>query len=87
MTGESRKVLLQSMTTLCSTALGLVGALTWNDAIKEIIKKFSGSAEGMMPKVIYAVIATLLAIIIVYFMARATMKASAETTKQQISEK
>ena len=40
-----------------------------------------------MPKVIYAVIATLLAIIIVYFMARATMKASAETTKQQISEK
>ena len=45
MVNETKKIILGSITGLFSTTLGLVGALAWNDAIKDIIKRALGGGE------------------------------------------
>ena len=45
MTGE----ILDKFSQLTTTALGLVAALAWNDAIQTIFQQFLGSAEGHWP--------------------------------------
>ena len=55
MAKETTKMVLQSMITLSSAALGLVAALAWNDAIKETIKRLLGGDESLASKYTYAV--------------------------------
>jgi hypothetical protein len=52
MTGE----ILDKFSQLTTTALGLVAALAWNDAIQTIFQQFLGSAGGALAaKIFYAV--------------------------------
>ncbi len=53
------------MITLSSAALGLVAALAWNDAIKATIKLIFNGNDGLASKYVYAVIATVIAVIVV----------------------
>lgn len=61
---------LQSMIALSSAALGLVAALAWNDAIKESIKRLLGNDESLSSKYTYAVLATVIAVVVVLTLAR-----------------
>lgn len=63
-------MVLQSMIALSSAALGLVAALAWNDAIKESIKRLLGGDDSLTSKYTYAVLATLLAVVVVLTLAR-----------------
>lgn len=58
-------MILQSMITLSSAALGLVAALAWNDAIKATIKLLFNGNDGLTSKYVYAVIATVIAVVVV----------------------
>jgi hypothetical protein len=78
MSKESAKIVIQSMITLASAAFGLVAALAWNDAIKETINRLLGGSENLASKYIYAVVATLLAVVIVLVLARIAVKVGGE---------
>ncbi len=56
MTGE----ILDKFSNLITTALGLVAALVWNDAIQTLFQQFLGTAGGALAaKVFYAVLVTV----------------------------
>ena len=63
-------MVLQSMIALASAALGLVAALAWNDAIKETIKRLLGGDDSLASKYTYAVLATIIAVVVVLVLAR-----------------
>lgn len=59
MSGE----ILDKFNQLITTALGLVAALAWNDAIQTLFQEFLGTAGGALAaKVFYAVLVTIVVI-------------------------
>ena len=78
MTKETTKVVIQSMIALSSAALGLVAALAWNDAIKESIKRLFGGDDSLASKYAYAILATIIAVVVVIILARLAAKVGGE---------
>jgi cytochrome b len=71
-------MIMQTMITLASAALGLVAALAWNDAIKALIKEILGENEGLVALFVYAVLATVVAIVVLLVLANAASKIGGE---------
>jgi hypothetical protein len=71
-------MIFQSMIALASAALGLVAALAWNDAIKETIKVLMADDESLTSKYIYAILATIIAVIVILILARLASKVGGE---------
>ena len=74
----SPKIFFQTMITLASASLGLVAALAWNEAIKAIIKEILQTGESITGLVTYAILATLIAIVVLLLLARAASKIGGE---------
>jgi len=56
LTGE----VLDKFSRLITTALGLVAALAWNDAIQTLFQQFLGTAGGALDaKIFYAILVTI----------------------------
>ena len=68
------RVLVQTMITLASASLGLVAALAWNEAIKALIKRVLGEDDSLAGLFIYAIIATLIAVVVLLILARAAAR-------------
>lgn len=60
MTGEIAAQLL----TLATSALGLVAALAWNDAVQAVFKEYFPAAGGVVAKFTYAVIISMLIVVV-----------------------
>ena len=75
---ETTRMIFQSMIALASAALGLVAALAWNDAIKETIKILMADDESLTSKYIYAILATVIAVIVILILARLAAKVGGE---------
>ncbi len=72
MTGE----ILDKFSQLITTALGLVAALAWNDAIQTVFQQFLGSAGGALAaKIFYAVLVTFIVIFATVAVSRAAERA------------
>ena len=74
----SPKIFFQTMITLASASLGLVAALAWNEAIKAIIKEVLQTGDSITGLVTYAILATVIAIIVLLLLARAASKIGGE---------
>lgn len=72
---------LRTMTQLATAGFGLVAALAWNEAIKDFIDHFIKTGSGFISKLIYAIIVTLLAVLITYFLGKSTQEAKEEEEK------
>jgi hypothetical protein len=72
------KLILQTMITLASGALGFVAALAWNEAIKAAITKIFGTDESLSGLFTYAIIATLIAVIVVLVLSRVAARIGGE---------
>lgn len=70
--------ILDKIAALVTAAFGLVAALAWNDAIKAVFKEVFGASETIGPMLIYAVIVTIIAVILTIIVARAAAKAKNE---------
>ncbi len=75
---EQTKAIVQSMITLASAALGLVAALAWNDAIKGAMKEILGENEGVAALFTYAILATLIAVVVLLILSRIAAKVGGE---------
>jgi hypothetical protein len=59
------RIFIQTMVTLASASLGLVAALAWNEAIRGTIKKVFATGDDLAGLYIYAILATVTAILVV----------------------
>lgn len=66
----SPRVFIQTMITLASASLGLIAALAWNEAMKAAIEAIFGTASSLAGLFAYAVVATILAIVVLVLLAR-----------------
>ncbi len=76
-TGKSIKVqVLETTAALMTAAFGFIAALAWNGAITETIKKYMvDTGSGLTGLYLYAVIVTILAVVMGIIIARALGKA------------
>ena len=65
---------LEAMSALIISAFSLVAALAWNEAIKALIAEFLG-ADDMVGLFVYAIIVTVIAVIMAIFITRSIRKA------------
>lgn len=73
---ESIKVqMLDKIAALITAAFGLVAALAWNGAILAIFKEIFGEADSVGPMLIYAIVVTIIAVILTVVVARAVSNA------------
>lgn len=80
------RVLIQTMITLAAASLGLVAALAWNEAIKALIKHLLGEGESLAALFIYAVLATLLAVVVLLLLARAASRIGGDAANSREAE-
>ena len=73
-----KQEILDKFGVLVTTAFGLVAALAWNDAIKTIFKEIFGDQSTVVPMLIYALMVTIIAVILIVIVARAVAKAKNE---------
>lgn len=72
-----REELLHQMVTLSTSGFGLVAALAWNDTIQQIVKEYVEPripGSGIISRLIYAVLITILAVLITYQLSRLVSK-------------
>jgi hypothetical protein len=68
------RVILQTMITLAAASLGLVAALAWNEAIKALIRSVLGEGDSLVGLFIYAILATLVAVVVLLILGSAAAK-------------
>ncbi len=71
--------LASQMLTLATSGFGLVAALAWNDTIQSFVKEFiepSIPGSGVLSKFLYAVLVTLMAVLITYQLSRLSARMS-----------
>jgi hypothetical protein len=67
---SNRAVYLQTMISLASAAFGVVAALAWNSAITALVKQVFGTGAQIVSLFIYAIIVTVLAVIVMVNLAK-----------------
>ena len=73
--------ILDKIAALIAAAFGLVAALAWNEAIKAIFKEIFGTSDQLGAMLAYAIVVTIVAVILTIFVARAASKAKSIITK------
>ena len=70
---------LDKIAALLTAAFGLVAALAWNGAIRAIFEAVFGSADNITAMLVYAVIVTMIAVLVTIWIARAVKRAKGES--------
>jgi predicted permease len=70
-----RSEVIDKMSALMMAAFGLVAALAWNGAILAIFAEVFGEATNMAAMILYAVVVTIIAVVMTIIIARAASKA------------
>ncbi|MFV1916874.1 MAG: DUF5654 family protein [Patescibacteria group bacterium] len=77
-TSRFKKQFAGQLLNLVTSGFGLVAALAWNELIKEIVKEYIqplvGGASGIISLAIYAVLVTLLAVLVTYNLSKIVEK-------------
>lgn len=69
---------IEKIAALLTAAFGLVAALAWNGAIKAIFLKVFGESEGIGPMLVYAILVTIIAVIVTIQIGKASERAKKE---------
>ena len=77
-TKELKREFSKQLLKLVTSGFGLVAALAWNELIKEIVAEYikpaAGESSGIISLFIYAVLITLLAVLVTYNLSRVVKK-------------
>ncbi len=79
------RVFLQTMIALASASLGLVAALAWNEAIKATLALL-GLGDSLVGLYTYAILATIIAVVVLMTLARAAARIGGEAAFQREAE-
>lgn len=72
---EFKVQLLETFASLITAAFGLVAALAWNDTIKAVVAEFFQNDGELIAMFVYAIIVTVIAVIMTLIISRALSKA------------
>ena len=78
-----KEKLIAQMVALSTAAFGLVAALAWNNAIQELFKQLFGPQSGLAAMFFYAILVTIIAIAVTYYIGRAEERAKARLSKNK----
>jgi hypothetical protein len=73
-----QKEVIEKIAALITAAFGLIAALAWNTAIQEIFRIIFGDQGGVLAMIFYAVVVTIIAIVVTIMIGRAAEKAGAK---------
>lgn len=76
-----KKEVIIQLTTFVTAAFGLVAALAWNSAIQTIFASVFGTANGIAAMLIYALVVTLIAVLVTIKLSRISEKANNSVKK------
>lgn len=69
-----KKHFVGELVNLSTSGFGLVAALAWNELIKEVVEEYikpiAGESSGILSLLIYAVIITILAVTVTYYLSK-----------------
>ncbi|MBE6513332.1 MAG: hypothetical protein E7Z75_09395 [Methanobrevibacter olleyae] len=69
---------MKTIITLVTTAFGLVAGLAWNDAIQKLIETLVGTGDALNGLFIYAIVVTIIAVVVTILLARIAAKMGIE---------
>ncbi|MBR0471620.1 MAG: hypothetical protein IJI98_02850 [Methanosphaera sp.] len=76
MADQVHKEILKTISVLMTTAFAFVAGSAWNEAIQTLIKEFIGtSGSAVSSMLIYAVVVTIIAVVVTLFIGRLVGKA------------
>lgn len=78
-----RVEVLEKVSALATAGLGLVAALAWNDAIKAVFDAYFPRWSGILAQFAYAIIVTLLIVIVTIRLGKLTDFAKKRLAKEQ----
>lgn len=87
MTIAQTRVFVQTMITLASASLGLVAALAWNEAIGTTIKVIFKTGDSLVGLYAYALLATVLAIVVLAYLGRLAARIGGEVAVTRETER
>ncbi len=67
---QLRNEAIEKITTLITSALGLVAALAWNQAILTLFSQIFGTQSDLVAMFAYAVAVTVLAVVVIIYLTR-----------------
>jgi hypothetical protein len=79
------RAFIQTMVALASASFGLVAALAWNEAIKATLAKL-GLSDDLAGLYTYAILATVIAVIVLSLLGRAAAKLGGEAAFEREAE-
>lgn len=77
-----KKQVIEKLAALITVAFGLVAALAWNETIKAAFLAIFGTAEGVWSLLIYAVVVTVIAVIVTINIAKVAEKVTKTEEKK-----
>jgi hypothetical protein len=72
-------VYIATMISLASAAFGVVAALAWNAFITEAVKQVLPGSSGLMGLLIYAIVVTVLAVVVIVWLAGLAAKSGGKS--------
>lgn len=82
MASEISKMIMETMLTLITTAFAFVVGLAWNEAIQKLIEEFYTAGGAVTGLLIYAVIVTIVAVVVTVLLARIAGKMGIDLDKE-----
>lgn len=82
MASEISKMIMKTMLTLIITAFAFVAGLAWNEAIQKLIEEFYTAGGAVTGLLIYAVIVTIVAVVVTVLLARIAGKMGIDLDKE-----
>ncbi len=64
------KLIMETILGLITTAFAFVAGLAWNEAIQELINQFVGKGSALTGLFTYAIIVTIIAVVVTVILAR-----------------
>lgn len=61
---QIHRLFVDRIIVLAVASLGLITALAWDEALRDIFRKFFGDGESLLNKILYAVIITFIAVLV-----------------------
>jgi len=80
---DFRALIWERTFTLITAALSLVAALAWNDAIQSLFRSIFGEAASLYAKFFYAIIVTVLSVLLIARLSKASKKINGKLNAQR----
>ena len=75
MADSVHKEILKTISVLMTTAFAFVAGSAWNDAIQALLNEFMEQGSAVSAMIIYAIIVTIIAVVVTVFIGRLVGKA------------